>query len=461
MNFKKFFAKNKLLVLAFVFTLALQVFFLLTLPYPVVPDIFERVRVTEYLLENGSFPSFDPLIAPNGIYYLYPPLVDLFLALGSIVFFSSPIIVWKILSFVFFAVFLFFCIKFSEKYLVKNQQALMVFFLAFAPVILRRFVSYVAETVGLGFFAILFFLISKKKFWFAGLVLGVIGLIHFRTFFTTISILGFFALFSIARKNKEDFFGSLKTIFFGIVLCSPFYLVNFSKIIAISPFTNPFVGDNIFTALGFLGVPLLLFALLSIPFLKKSKFDSLLVSLIVVPLLFLSGVLFSDKPFVFAYREGVFLVLPLAILAAFSFSKIWLLLKKHYLQTIAIIILFVLFSFFFVTPKSGFSSDDEKVINYLNANVPKGELVLSDYIFDYWLEYSGFSIVAGPFIERRPDAEQRLFLLNDFFEGKNSMVLQEFSPKCIVFRNREPKKDFTADFEEVFVSGKNSVYCRE
>jgi hypothetical protein len=302
---------------------------------------------------------------------------------------------------------------------------------------------------------------SKRKFWFAGLVLGIIGLTHFRTFFTTICILGFFALFSIARKHNEDFFGSLKTICLGIVLCSPFYLFNFSKIIAISPFTNPFVSDTIFVALGFLGVPLLLFALLSIPFLKKSKFDSLFVSLIVVPLFFLAGVLLSNKPFVFAYRESVFIVLPLAILAAFSFSKIYLLLKRPYLQTIAVIILFVLFSFFLVTPKPGFSTDDEKVINFLNANVPKGELVLSDYVFGYWLQYSGFSIVAGPFIERLPDAEQRLFLLNDFFEGKNSKVLQEFSPKCIVFRNREPKNNFAADFEKVFVSGKNSVYCKK
>jgi len=460
MNFKNF-AENKLIVLAFVFALVLHVSILLILPYPVVPDVFERLRVTEHLLENGSFPNFDPLIAPNGVHYLYPPLTDLFLAFGSTMFFSSPVLVWKILSFILFVVFLFFSLKFSTKYLSKNQQVLMIFFLAFAPVVVVRFVSYVAETVGLAFFPVLFFLIFKRKFWLAGLLFGVLGLTHFRTFFTVFGIIGFFALFSLSKNQKENFFGSLKTIIVGVVLCSPFYFANFSKIIAISSFTNPFVSDTIFIALGLLGVPIVLFALLSIPFLKKTKFDSLFISMIAVPIFFLTGVFFSNKIIVFAYRESAFIVLPLAILASISFSKIYLLIKQFYLKIIAVIILFALFSLLFVVLKPAFSTDDEKTMMYLNANVPKGELVLSDYVFGYWLEYSGFSIVAGPFIERIPDAEKRLFLLNDFFEGKNLKVLQEFSPKCIVFRNKEPKKDFVTDFEKVFVSGKNSVYCKK
>jgi hypothetical protein len=460
MDFKNFLQENKLLVVVFVFALSLQAFFLVSLAYPVVPDIFERARVTDYLLSNGSIPSFDSLIAPNGIYYLYPPLVDLFLAIGSIIFFSSPIFVWKILSFLFFAFFLFFCLKFSGKYLSKSQQTLMVLFLTFAPIVLRRFVSYVAETVAFAFYPLLFYLIYKKKYWLAGIVLAVIGLTHFRSFFTSFAVVALFAFFCIIQKDKQNFLGSLKALVLAGVLVSPFYLLNLSKLFGISSFVNPFVGDNVFVALSFLGLPLLLFALLSIPFLKHSKFDSLFVSMIVVPLILLGSVLFSRKPFPFPYREAVFLALPLAILASFSFSKILGVLKKNYLKLLAFLALFFLFAFFFVVPQAAFSVDDEKTVSFLNANVSKGSLVLSDYVFGYWLEYSGYSIVAGPFIERLPDAEHRLFLLYDFFEGKNSEVLKEFSPKCIVFRNKAPKFEL-AGFEKVFVSGKNSVYCKK
>ena len=447
------------ILIAIAVQVALLAFFL---PYPNVPDVFERQRVSEFILQNGSIPKFDSLIAPNGVNYVYPPLADLILAGVSAITGLAPLIAWKIISVALFGFFLFFCARFAEKYLPKpEERALLVMFLLFAPLVLRRFVSFVAETIGLAFYPLLFYLIYRKKFWLAGICLAIIGYVHFRTFFTSLLVLGFFALLSFARKENENGIGALKTILAGALIGAPFYIANYAGIISLSGFANPFIDESFLTALKFLGLPLLLFAIMAVPLLRRFKWDSLFAAIIIVPLAMVLLSLTSQSALAFPYRESVFLLLPLAILAAFSFSWAFKGLKSKWMKSVLALCLLAILALNFSVPHSAFLKGDELAISYIKDNVPKGKLVLSDYSASYWLEYEGYSVAIGPFMERLPDAGQRLLLVKEFLDGKSPEILEKFPPECILFRKEKPKAEFLNGFELAFSSGKRHVYCRQ
>ncbi|MFA4906848.1 MAG: hypothetical protein WC602_01085 [archaeon] len=453
--------EKQLVLAAILIAIAVQVILLaFFLPYPNVPDVFERQRVSEFILQNGSIPQFDSLIAPNGVNYVYPPLADLILAGVSAATGLAPLIAWKVIAVVLFAFFLFFCARFAEKYLPKpEERALLILFLLFAPLVLRRFVSFVAETVGLAFYPLLFYLIYRKKFWLAGICLAIIGYLHFRTFFTALLVLAFFALLSFARKENKNGIGALKTIFAGALICGPFYIANYAGIISLSGFANPFIDESFLTALKFLGLPLLLFAIIAVPLLRRFRWDSLFAAITIVPLAMVLLSLGSQNAVAFPYREAVFLLLPLAILAAFSFSWAFKGLKSKWMKWALALCLLAILAVNFSVPHSAFLKGDELAISYIKDAVPKGKLVLSDYSAEYWLEYEGYSVAIGPFMERLPDAGKRLETVKEFLDGKNGNALKEFRPECVFFRQAVKGEEFLSEYEKKFASGNASVYC--
>lgn len=456
---------QKLLVAAIAVSLVIALFSLFYSSFPIVPDQLERLRQTQYILENGSQMSFDSQIAPDGSSYIYPPIADYSLAFFSSITSLDIITSMNILSFLLFLFFLFGSLLFAKKYLKEIELALMVILLSTAPIVLKRFLSFVGESFGLALFPFLFYFIQKRETKYsiaAGIVLALIALSHFRSFLTVLAAILVYAFYSIYRKKFSDAIEIAKTIIVGLILSLPWYFLNLEALSKLSSYSNPFFGFSGIDLIAFFGIPFtvagIAFVFYSLYYKKLFK-DSLLYSMLFLPLIALLPTILNFGLLFNLYREVVFLILPLSILFS-KFLVEFFSSRKLFFTLAAIAGVFVFFGFVSSVFSSPFNEDFFSAGNFLQEKFPQ-KTVLSDYKSGYLLLYFGQKTVVGGFMESVENASERLQDSFDFFYNGNSSILQKYSVACVFDSINSQNTVYPEEFQKVFESGYVNVYCRK
>ncbi|MDO8647952.1 MAG: hypothetical protein Q7R70_06090 [Candidatus Diapherotrites archaeon] len=457
MNAKRVLEENKLAIIASIICIIAVGAYLIVTAYPFVPDVFERMRIANFIIEKGSIPAFDQQILPSGAPYVYPPLVDYFLAFISIITGQPVFTAWKIAAFLIFLFFLAGFIKFCRLFLNDGQTAFAIIILFFIKIVFVRFTTYVAETMALGFFIWFLYFLYKRKAIPAGIILGLIALAHFRTFSVSILVLLIFAVFLAFKKEKVLI--PFKAFAASIIIWIWWYVPNINSLLGLhnyTDFTQNFLAD-------FLTIPRLLFWVLLIFFLvffyfKRKSNDSeklhFLYFIGLVPLLFVF--LFYFIPVVPApLRFMMFAMIPSVLLCAigwdFAFSKV----SKNQLVSLIVLSAVAFALFYPIIPASVYSGEHAMLADFIGKSQGKNASVLAPDTLSAFLSFKGFNVMTGAYLERIPDAEQRLIDWDYFSRTLDPKILEKYNANCFVLF----RKVQTENFELKYSSASLFFYC--
>jgi len=344
---------------------------------------------------------------------------------------------------------------FGKNFLKDHELAIMLIFSALAPIIVRRYATFVSEEFAFALVPWIFYLFLKKKNFLAGILIAAVGLIHFRTFGMVLLVVFSLLVYYLTRKNLEKVKSILKTLVPVIIIAVPWYVFNFSKIISLSGYENPYINETIALPILLIGLPLIVFSLLFFILRATCKFNDEFWFLLAIPLLFLGGI-FVSADISFPYRAAIFLVIPLAVLSGAAFSRLFDL--GRLAKFAAIVLLVLCFAYSIPYGSSPYTKNHEKAADFIIEKYGKNTSVLADYEMSYLLAYKGALVYVGPYMERFPDASDRMRLVHDFATGIDDLALQSWKPECILLR-QNLERTLPAGYREVYSNPEAKVFC--
>ena len=428
-------------------------------------DLWERQRVSAEILENGKFPSeFEIYEKPQQ--YLYPPLFDVLMAalIGiTALSYVQAIGLMGILILIPFLLLMYFITK---EFFGEKVAALAPFAALMIPRIFRISFQPLPEFLGITMLLGILYLVMKKKFWLAGIVFAVLPLVHFRTSVNAFLIIGLYLLWANHKQIKSLLLSIVpKVMIFPLITLVTYYIL-LPEGIQLQAVENPFVVS--WSLLATIG-PLMLisaFALYHIPFRQKP----FLVSVFGIYLVIFLGSLVAGNP-LFAFRESIFLFLPVTVLGAYGLqvSK-----EKFGVVPFVILIGLVATSAFYIN--SGISDPintaEQNAIIFASSHTNQPTL-MAGFVTNYAVPVlTDKKIVAGTFLEGVSDAEERIEKLHKFMDTSSPrdavQLMHKYNADTVILGRYELQqwypipvdtKKFDSElFNKIYANGYSQVF---
>ncbi|MFH1750912.1 MAG: hypothetical protein ABH863_04500, partial [Candidatus Micrarchaeota archaeon] len=382
---------------------------------PITSDAYENFRIVKYFQDGGNFPIESAAIgAPPTI---YPPVFALALYSFSELTNFPPHAALNFLSYIFMLLTAYLAyllirdahseetggsgngkgkpaVKTKPPFGLDEKAMLGVLGIFSLPILLYRWITPIAEMLGLVMFLLCLHAYQKRDYRFLMALLAIFPLIHSRSFVFALLTLGFAAL---QRKDKMQTIKSaaIGTIIFGLYhLEYPVYAIGFD---------NPLVIDPAIWEI----VPLLPLAMMVIGALAlmKNKMRPDILSTSVIAAFVLAYFILP-----FPFRHVIFLIIPLAYLSGEAFAT-----DRRILAAFCVFLALAMVQ----TVQYRSTPIDSQGIEMMGViGDHPSENVLSDFGLNYALPlFAGKKVVVGAFAEALPDGAARAEDLSDYLSG--------------------------------------------
>ncbi len=443
---------KKWLALALLVAVLARLFVFFSCPIPLTPDVFERARVSERILETGELFFVDDSIAQYPRSYSYPPFSDFALASFGVV--GLPLLQSSFaLAFLLGIASALLLFLLSREWLSPRSAFFASVLFSFFPLLSIRFHTFVAETMGIMLFLLVLYLLERRGNWvLAGLAFGVLSLTHYRSAFTLAAVFVFAIILFVLLKERKRALDCARALGIAALVFFPWLLFRFWQIVSIREYFNPFAEGLAGMVFGVIASPFSIISLVAFLGLFVSGFLLALfsknpvrfallfsISLGILSYLFLS--VFGELlPFysklAFVEREFAFLVIPAVVFAGFCIQ--WLDESRFFggKRALPFAVFLALFTAYFLAfspaycfPVGQGAVDAASFAGEHHA----GETVMANHSSGFLLACSGNRVVLGAFMEDVPGASERFEDVHSVLHGESPLPLMEkYGASCIL-----------------------------
>ncbi|MEK6953457.1 MAG: hypothetical protein AABX01_00495 [Candidatus Micrarchaeota archaeon] len=360
---------------------------------PITSDSYDNFRIVRELENGKGYPIESTAI--NGDSTLYPPAFGIALYSFSALTSFPPGFSLSFLSYVFMAIIVYLIFLLIRSATGNESGAVLGAAAIFTlPIVFYRFVTPIAETMGLAVFLLALYAYQKNKFAFLAFILAIFPLVHTRSFVFCLITIGIASLFrkDISKMAKSAALGI--AAYMILRLAYPIYAVGFE---------NPSVTEP--NLLGMLPlIPMAVMALGLIALMKnKGKFDVLSSSIIFA---FFASYFFIPFPF----RHAIFLVVPLSFLTAKALGSDR--------RLVAIYSVFLALAMVQNVQMRAAPFNLQQIEMFREVKNYEGENAIASFSDNYALPYfAGKKVVVGSFAEGLNDGNERGKDLHAYFNG--------------------------------------------
>ncbi len=397
---------------------------------PITADAFERLRVTNSII-NNTFPPINPHIGASG--YNYPPVFDFSLASLSVLLGISSAISLQLFSFILIFMLIFSVFFLASKIGNEKIAFFATIFLVSVPWLFYRMVTPISESLGLVLFLVVLIAFYKNRFASFGFFMFVLAFSHFRSFAVVFLVL---LVYSFLSKKLFNFvlYSSVPTALFLLFVPRSYLITN--------PWVEPASLTHIFTLFSII----LALAGYFIWLRSKHRSENINFSIFVGTILLI--------PFVpFEFRQFAYLFFPVVFFSGVVASNI----ESKKLLVLLILILGYIGFHTIVFRAVPFTNEELSAVAYLKT-LPENNVAApfsDNYLIPY---YANKKIVLGSFAEGLGNGNQRARDLWDFFHSfsNSSSFIKKYKINYIFWKKPAP---YSINCTKMFDSDSFSIYA--
>lgn len=417
----------------------------------VLTDQWERARFNKEIIAEETFPNYN-FVYGEKVLNSYPPNFDV-LSASSIIFSGLSFIEFEfVLSITLLFLMFFLGFLLARNFFDESFSIIFGVLVVLPTTIFRELLHPLPSTIGYVIILAALWLFFKKKFFYCGLLIALLGLFHFRSFASLTAIITLAVIFNYKKfqfdaKKTAAIYSLPLIVFLGWF----FFRANGFALQAISnKWINlhpPIFVFSIIFATGIIGFFLFL--------LQKKRIDFFSAWLVLALLFY--GILFFT---IIGYRETVYMFVPLAF---FSTCLLEMILKKWKAIGIILIALLTIFLVYgnFSAERDAAYFNGAKLDFYSKLNTIEGKVIVSDHMGSYLIPYySDNFVIAGAFLEQVPNGSERANDLFGFYEKckPNEEFFKKYNVSYVIFSEyaqfrmkcNANKFDSEKKFERVF-----------